>query len=868
MGKSALLTDAVRVAGALGTRALVVSGADPTGEPWLRRTGCLVQSSPVGGFPGTDRLSDGNRLLHWLSDASESEPVLLLVDDADQMDEHSSTVLAFVGRRLASTRAGLLATATSGKSDLPRRGIPELLLEPLAAGEALHLLNSCSPDLAPQVALRVLENAEGNPLVITELTRVLTRRQQLGLDPLPTVLPLTEKLRAIYGPTVQALSPACRDMLVLAAAAWSGDLHALTASHKRSLGLASEGGAATSPPMLEAEQHGLIQVTGSDLPIQFQHPMWLNAVLDSASADGIRRAHQLLAAALDDQDRRMGHLASTIAGADVQVAGTMEQAAYRAAARGDARWAVDAMVRAAELSRTPSAKSARLAAAARLQASVPGDLNDAAALLADASGTGSTMSSAATSAQLLLAQGAQLEEIRRVLVGALESPDGIAEPDDPAMLAVFELLFYVCLLLARPEPWETYERLVRDRRPRMSPGLSVLMSILPDVTRTSAAALSRLDVAIDHLPNVVDASEIVKIGIAAFHVDRLADCRAALSQVAAVARAGRSRSVGVQAMLRLALDECMTGQLADSVLLADEGLQLSRELGHDELAWPFQLCLALVAALRGDLADVERLTGTMAAWAIRRGVLLVEHHCAHVRGLAAVGQQDFDAAYQHATSISPPGTISGTNPLSIWAALDVVEAAQRTGRHREAHAHATALAEAGIASLSPRLALRVAAAAAIVAPDSAAPELFEYALGLRQVDRWPFERARVELAYGELLHRLRQPSAAQTHLATAYDTFRRLQTRPWARRAAEQMRATGLPMPAEQRSSTVTLTGRDLEIATLAASGLSNQEIGARLFLSPRTVGSRLYRIFPKLGISSRAALRDALNALPPIDPA
>jgi DNA-binding CsgD family transcriptional regulator len=594
--------------------------------------------------------------------------------------------------------------------------------------------------------------------------------------------------------------------------------------------------------------------------------MWRNAVLDGASPDEIGQAHQALAAALDDNDRRMGHHAATVAGVDAETAGTMEQAAYRAAARGDAAWAVDAMVRAAELSRTPSARAARLAAAAHLQASVPGDLSDAAALLSDAPSATPTMSSAATSAQLMLARGAHLDDVRRVLVDVFEFPDGIAEPDDPAMLAVLELLFYVCLLLARPGPWDTYHRLVREHQPRMSTGLALLVSILPDVTRTSVTALSRLDAAIERVPHVLEPSEIVKIGIAAFHVDRLAECRAALSQVAADARAGRSMSVGVQAMLRLALDDCMTGQFASSTQLAEEGLQLSQALGHDELSWPFELCLALVAAHRGDLVTVERLTTNMAAWAIRKGVLLVEHHCAHVRGLAALGQQDFDAAYQHAASISPPGTIDGTNSLSVWAALDLVEAAQRTGRHAEARAHAAALNATGIARLSPRLALRVAAASAIAATDFEAAEVFEYALALRDVDRWPFERARVELAYGERLRKLRRPAAARSHVATAYDTFRVLQTQPWASRAAQHLRATGLAIPAEQRPPAVTLTGRELEIASLAASGLSNKEIGAQLFLSPRTVGSRLYRIFPKLGISSRAALRDALDALPPDD--
>jgi DNA-binding CsgD family transcriptional regulator len=164
---------------------------------------------------------------------------------------------------------------------------------------------------------------------------------------------------------------------------------------------------------------------------------------------------------------------------------------------------------------------------------------------------------------------------------------------------------------------------------------------------------------------------------------------------------------------------------------------------------------------------------------------------------------------------------------------------------------------------SPRLALRVSAADAMCAPDSRASTLFEQALAIPYVDRWPFDRARVHLAHGTRLRRLHRPADAQPHLITAYETFRRMGARGWARRTAEEMRAAGLPTPAGPHPPRTVLTGRDLEIAGLVAAGLSNQQIGSKLFLSPRTVGSRLYRIFPRLGVSSRAALRDALADQP-----
>jgi len=196
--------------------------------------------------------------------------------------------------------------------------------------------------------------------------------------------------------------------------------------------------------------------------------------------------------------------------------------------------------------------------------------------------------------------------------------------------------------------------------------------------------------------------------------------------------------------------------------------------------------------------------------------------------------------------------------------MDLVEAAVRTGRHAEAHAHVAAIQAANIAALSPRLALLAAGSAAIAAPQDSAGGRFEEALAIPGTDAWPFDLARVQLAYGERLRRAQAVSESRRQLVAALGTFERVGARPWADRAANELRATGQIRSRTGERDHVSLTPQEREIAMLAAGGLTNKEIGQRLFLSPRTVGGHLHRIFPKLGITSRAALRDALNALSP----
>jgi DNA-binding CsgD family transcriptional regulator len=171
---------------------------------------------------------------------------------------------------------------------------------------------------------------------------------------------------------------------------------------------------------------------------------------------------------------------------------------------------------------------------------------------------------------------------------------------------------------------------------------------------------------------------------------------------------------------------------------------------------------------------------------------------------------------------------------------------------------------AEVRALEARKALLAGAVAALAAPDDLAPELFEAALAAPGARWWPFDLARVRLLYGERLRRSRQIIRARYHLQAALDAFERLGASAWAERAAAELAATA---PVGQRRDAaaqgVPLTAQELQVAELAAAGLSNREIADRLCLSHRTVGAHLYRVFPKLGISSRAALRDALSRLP-----
>jgi DNA-binding CsgD family transcriptional regulator len=345
------------------------------------------------------------------------------------------------------------------------------------------------------------------------------------------------------------------------------------------------------------------------------------------------------------------------------------------------------------------------------------------------------------------------------------------------------------------------------------------------------------------------------------YADRLAEVREPLWRMAMEGRKGGAARRQLVVLMDLCVDDFHRGQWEEAAELAAEGLAVCETRGGRFFSWYFHYHQALLAAVQGRFETSRALAEQMIGWAGPRGVGMAQVYARHALVLAGIGQGDFEAAYQHATAISPAGTLASHVPHSLWVAMDLVEAAVRTDRRAEAELHVRAMREANIAALSARLAILEAGSAALIADDDRAPELFEKALDLPTIDQWPFDAARIRLAYGERLRRARTMTAAKVHLQTALTAFRKLGAAPWVARAERELRAAGQASrsPTNARGG-ASLTPQELEIARLAASGMTNKQIAERLYVSPRTVSTHLYKIFPKLGITSRAALRDAIG--------
>lgn len=466
----------------------------------------------------------------------------------------------------------------------------------------------------------------------------------------------------------------------------------------------------------------------------------------------------------------------------------------------------------------------------------------------------------------------------RLLVSAIETrtlllKTGRTGPDvgdttavDPALVDALHSLLSVCSWAGRADLWPPLLSAVEGLRPRLPRMLHLRVQAQGDPARLDAATLAEFDSAIRALHEQADPARAVQIAIAAIYIDRIDDCREPLWRVVQDGRAGGAITSAIRAMMALCVEDFAVGRWDEAHDLAIEGLRLCDTYGYGLPTWFLRMGQALVAAGRGDEELVRSLTEQMMRWATPRRVGAVQMFARHARGLSALGQSAFEEAYQQLSAISSPGALPAYKAYALKIPLDLVEAAVRTGRLDEAAAHLQAMRDAGLPSVSGHLALMTAAAAALCASGDDAAELFADALNIPGVDRWPFDLARVQLAYGEHLRRRHAPGEARRHLEEALDVFQRLGARPWIARTANELRASGRTRQQNDYAPAGALTPQEREIALMAASGMSNKQIGERLFLSHRTVGTHLYRAFPKLGITSRAALRDALTQASPGD--
>ncbi|MBB2946446.1 DNA-binding NarL/FixJ family response regulator [Actinoplanes lutulentus] len=864
VGKSALLDAAADLAVAEGVRVLRANGAEFEADvsysllnqlllplftdvqrlpPALRDA--LIVALGFGPGPAPAALLVCNATLLLLTTAARTKPTLLVVDDVQWIDRPSAVVLGFVARRVPGTPVGVIAASRTGtESFLDRHGLAEVTVEPLSDEAAARLVDARFPAMIGRRRQRLLELAQGNPLALVELPDSLTDSAQ------PTdVVPLSDRLQAIFATRLADLAEPTRLMLLLATFEGSGDLRTLR-------------GMTDLAHLAPAERAQLVRVDDADGRIVFRHPLIQSAIVAMSTHEERRLAHQAIAAALPgDPERRAWHLVAATAGPDEAVALQLEEAAHVVLRRGDALAAVAALVRAAEMSGTPEDTARRLAQAAYtgVEAGVAGD---ATTLLADARGMSQDPAGAllaANAAALLMINGdGDVPTAHRLLAGAIEVGAHGWHADNPALDEAMHTLLLLSWFAGSADHWAVFHRNLARLTPAPPDILSVMSRTFPDPVRTGAAAQPDLEALIAALPDEKDLTRIVRTGTAAAQLNRLGEIREHSWRLVRQGREGGAPQWQLSGLMHLCEDDYLTGRWDEVEELAGEGERVAAASGLPFLRWYFLLNQAVIAAGRGRFSEAYDLADEITRWATPRGVASWLSIANLPRTLAAMAEGDFEAAYRYATAISPAGVLAPYVPIATWVMADLVEAALRTGRTAEARAHAEAMRAADVAALSTRMRLVQHGVDALVLGDEAGDRL-EQTLTDSASERWLFESSRIRLAFAEKLRRGKELDRARTHLLAARTGFAAMGAEPWLARTIGELRATG-DRSAVTEQPPPALTAQELEIAGLAAAGLTNKQIAERLHLSHRTVGAHLYRVFPKLGVSSRAGLRDALN--------
>jgi len=796
--------------------------------------------------PRSDQLVLSNATLAVLEAAAASTPLLLVVDDLPWIDRASAAILGFVARRLQQMPVGLLAASRTGEDNfLDRAGLPTQSVAPLTDTAAHALLTTRYPAMAPRVRQRLVTESKGNPLALLELPAALAEHP--GAGALPAVLPLSRRLQSTFASRIQPLPARTRHLLLVAVLDGTGDLSTVEA-------------VAAADALAPAERALLIRIDPAQGRVAFRHPLIRSAVVDLATAEERRAVHRALAAHHGTDDaRRAWHLAEAATRPDEAVAALLQNVAHLNLWRGDSVGAIGELVRAAELSPAGPDRARRLAEAAYLGETVTGDLRDVGPLLdaarhADPQHAGGLAGAVARAYHLLHHDG-EIDTAHHQLMRAIDALEDPTDAHDKVLVESLHTLLMICYFGGRVDLWETFHAALDRLTPRPPERIALAGASLADPAHRAMPVLGRLDAAIADADRETSPARIVRTASAGLYVDRLPRYRDALWRAVQHGREGGAVTSAIEGMLLLCADGWLTGDWDEVLSLSVETAALCEEHRYRLLGHMATYYRALVLAARGEHDQAHALAGRLTAWGAPRQAWSLTRAAHHVRAVDAVGRSDFETAYEHAVAVATPGKLESHNPLALWVSLDLIEAAVRTGRRDVAQAHARALTEAGIAALSPRLAMVVAGATA-QATDAVAE--FDRALATPDATRWPFDLARIHLTYGERLRRQRVTGDARRHLNAALDIFERLGATEWTTRAHSELRATG--QQPDGRPDATLLTPQQHEIATMAAAGLTNKQIGERLFLSHRTVATHLYQIFPKLGVTSRAALRDALS--------
>lgn len=780
-------------------------------------------------------------LLALLAGAARQAPLLLVTEDVHWFDDVSATVLNAAGRRLSDPRLRFLATARPQHGELVAEGWEELDLRPLSAGSAAYLVDQCAMPLSAVTRQLILDFAAGNPLALQELPR---NAEQIGTW--TSTIPLTDRLVTVFGARLRLLDERVRTELLRAA------LDGTPAN--------TSGGSAARYAMVDVETaitQGLLSSDPSG-NLVFRHPLVRAAVIHQASPAQRRDAHAHLARLYDDVlMRRATHLSAAASGPDQAVADLLDRAAHLSIRRGGATTAVDWLRRAAELS-TNALRREQLRADAAFVASQASRFDDAQQLADDPQADTDSASSVLTAAYLALYRDGDVLASHRQILTALHHAETL---DDGIVVRLVKLLLAVTMYCGEPSLWEQTDNAVDQLAARLDADALIFRDSWGDVSRRGHTVLERLVTQHTQLSRR-EPWDVMRLGVAAYYVDGLADFRAPLTNLFQ-RESERGAITNAMTMLHLLLlDQIATGNWERAYESIQLGLELTTTHRNDLFHHQFVAYNGLHAAATGDVETAHRCVAAVQAWAGPRRLGLLLTIARRTITLIALGAGDYIAAHESASQHHIEGELPPYSKQLTEELLDLVEAAAHAGQPERAQAYADQAIELRVGDISPRLAALATAAQAITTPGQDAARLYEQALAHPGLSGFPFERNRIRLYYGMWLRRQRRNAEAREHLRKATETFRSLSARPWEQRAAAELRASGATVKRATAGHAITLTAQERTIAELAAAGRSNKQIAAQLYLSPRTVGAHLYRIFPKLGITNRAALSQALSQM------
>jgi DNA-binding CsgD family transcriptional regulator len=872
VGKSALLEYLVqhasgcgiaRAAGVESEMELAFAGVHQLCSPFVDRLEGLPgpQRDALGAAFGIrdadapDRFLVGLALLSLLSDAAEGRPLVCVVDDAQWLDEASAQALAFVARRLEAESVGLVFAVRESAGERHLDGLAELVVHGLDEGDAKALLESVvAGPLDERVRDRIVAETRGNPLALLELPRGRTPDELaggFGLDGDPA---LSGRIEESFRERLAPLPPATRLLLLVAAAEPVGD-PLLVWKAAAELGIdAAAAGPATAV--------GLVELGAR---VRFGHPLVRSAVYGAAAPDERTRVHGALAGATDadaDPDRRAWHRAHATDGLDEDVAAELEHSATRAGARGGLAAEAAFHERAAELTPDPERRAQRALAAApsKHRAGTP----DAALRL------------------LAMAEAGPLAELDRARAQLLHAQITFAETRGrdapPLLLEAARRLEPLDATLARETYLEAFAAaLSADRLVRGGDAREVAAAVLAADWKPSERACDLLldGLALLTTDGYAAGAPALKAALGAFRGEFLSEeeelrwlwlachiARALCDDEAWDELTARqvelARRAGAFALLPVALDDRFTvdlfaGRIGVAMSLAAEADAIVEATGSH---LTLRTAIAL-AGWRGRIAEALALTEARQQDVLRRGEGLWVR--ANDWGLAVcyngLGRYDDALAAAERAAEDPQGM--GVPP---WILSDLVEAAARSGRPERASGPVERMAEIAEAN-GADFALGIhARSRALLSEGDAAEQLYREAIERLGRTRVRVALARAHLVYGEWLRRENRRVDAREQLRVAHELLTDMGMEAFAERARGELHATGETVRKRTVETLDELTPQEAQIARLAAGGETNPEIGAQLFLSPRTVEWHLSKVFMKLGIKSRRQLRSVLR--------